>query len=47
LQYEFFRSITKDRNLIHRFLVALATDLASEMYGNMIKIFDAIERIKQ
>ena len=46
-QYEFFTRSNKDRNIQYRFLVALAVDLASEMYGDIIKVYDAIERIKQ
>lgn len=45
-QYQFFCSFNKDRNVRSRFLVKIATDLASPIYGSVCDFSDAYKLIK-
>ncbi len=44
-QYDFLRSIVKDRNTLARDLYALAASLASPLYGNLVTPSEARELI--
>jgi len=45
-QYKFYCGKVKDRNARTRFLVRLAHDFSSPLYGNIVKFFDAVALIK-
>ena len=45
-QYKFAKNWIKDRNLLSRFLWAIARDLSSELYGNIIEFEEAKKQIK-
>lgn len=45
-QYKFYCKLHKDRNTQNRFLVQIAMDLSSAMYGNIITVEDAYRQIK-
>ncbi len=46
-QYKFAKKVIKDRNLLSKFLNALAYDISGKMYGNMIEYQEAIKIIKE
>ena len=45
-QYKAFCSVVKDRNRRFNFLVTIARDLSSPLYGNMVDFFTATRVIK-
>lgn len=45
-QYQYAKTMVKDRNELFRFLNRLADDLSSEIYGNIISKQEAIKKIK-
>ncbi len=45
-QYKYLKSKIKDRNRLNRYLVRLAQDLSSDIYGNILTFADAKQAIK-
>lgn len=45
-QYQSAKNSTKDRNLLHKYLVGLAFDLSGPMYGSIMSFAEAMEAIK-
>jgi len=46
-QYKTAKKLLGDRNVAHKFLVKIARDLSSELYGNIISFDDAMREIKK
>jgi len=46
-QYQYIKRLVKDRNTVAKFLYAIASDLASPMYGGIISFDEAYKKIKQ
>ena len=47
VQYEFVKREIKDPNLLTRFLMKIATDLSSSMYGNIVTHRQALNMIRR
>lgn len=45
-QYKFAKQWIKDRNVLARFLYQIASDLSSQLYGNIIDFTEAQKQIK-
>ncbi len=45
-QYKFYCEMVRDRNLRARYLHSLAKNLSSEVYGGIIKLDEAINKLK-
>lgn len=45
IQYKYYCNVIKDRNARYKFLNRIASDLSSEVYGNLISKSDALSKI--